>query len=114
MKLNVVLLDTKTNVRVTSAGTKFDDMDIWWWTEGNGGCDCNRAYLFADEVDEEMDSDMRKQFTELKPHQGYCYGEKRFLVVLVDPMPDGYSIRDFNDGYPDELIDKHAVEMASH
>jgi hypothetical protein len=20
---------------------------IWWWTEGNGGCDCNRALFFA-------------------------------------------------------------------
>lgn len=22
-----------------------DDISIWWWTDGNGGCDCNRVGL---------------------------------------------------------------------
>ena len=21
--------------------------DLWWWTEGNAGCDCNRALFFG-------------------------------------------------------------------
>ena len=28
------------------------DNDRYWWEEGNGGCDCNRALAFGDEYDE--------------------------------------------------------------
>lgn len=30
---------------------------IWWWTEGNGGCDCNRALFFLRAGGESDDDD---------------------------------------------------------
>jgi len=97
--MNVTVLDTKTNKTVSSEQTQFKNMDIWFWTEGNGGCDCNRAKMFGDEVNAEMDEQMRKDHPELKEWQSYCYGEKRFKIIKVEPMPEGYTLDDFNDGY---------------
>ena len=57
--------------------------DVYWWTEGNGSCDCNRARLF-DGADEEMDAAMRAKHPELEPHQSYCYGCQRFIAVDVE------------------------------
>ncbi len=97
--MNVIVVDTTSGLKVESRDTLFRDQDIWWWTEGNGSCDCNRAKMFPEEIDVEMDAKMRKDHPELKEHQSYCYGEERFVVIAVNPMPRGYNLDDFNDGY---------------
>ena len=102
--MNVTILDTVTDQKAESYQTRFKDCDAWWWTEGNGGCDCNRAMMFPDEIDDAMDAQMRKENPGLEDHQSYCYGEKRFIVISVEPMPEGYTLLDFNDGYPDNIL----------
>lgn len=42
----VKFLDTETNETAWS----FYPLDIYWWSEGNGSCDCNRAVLFGHEA----------------------------------------------------------------
>ncbi len=107
--MNVIVLDTITGQKIESEQTHFKDYDIWWWTEGNGGCDCNRAMMFTDDIDDAMEAQMREANPELKEHQSYCYGEKRFLVVAVDPMPKSYTLLDFNDGYSDSILTKFGI-----
>jgi hypothetical protein len=49
MAYDVVIRDNRTGEAVT----KRMDLDwngnatLWWWTEGNFGCDCNRGFQFA-------------------------------------------------------------------
>lgn len=53
------------------------DMSIWWWSEGNGGDDCNRT-LFVGVEDDEDDG------------VGRCCGATRMLAVEVrDVVPGG-------------------------
>jgi hypothetical protein len=80
---SVVVLDTKSGQTITDR--RFDE---WWWAEGNGSCDCNRATLFGLE----------------HPDDGCCLGCKRFLIVSVDGKPSG---PDLNSDYPAELIARH-------
>ena len=106
--MNITVLDTVSGKKVESRDSQFNDCSVWWWTEGNGGCDCNRAILFP-EIDEEMDAKMRSDHPEIESHYSYCYGEKRFLIINVDLMPEGYTLADFNDGYPDKLLRKFGI-----
>ena len=110
--MKVTVLDIVTGEKENSEGTQFEDCDVYWWTEGNGACDCNRAKLFSEKIDNEMDGQMRLEHPELKEWQSInintvCYGEKRFLIIEVEPMPEGYTLEDFNDGYPNEMIEKY-------
>lgn len=79
-----------------------DDSTEWWWTEGNGSCDCNRACYFPD-IEDELEAKMRHEHPELLPHQGICFGTKRIIVEWVHPDDlDGHDLADFNVGYPAE------------
>jgi hypothetical protein len=64
-----------------------DNVSVFDWTENNWSCDCNRADYF-DHLD--------------LSDSGYCIGAHRYYVVAVDPMPDGFTLADFNAGYPNE------------
>lgn len=79
----VTLWDAVSGAVVTVDSTE----NLWWWTEGNGSCDCNREEFFP-EV--EVDDDLR-----------YCSGCKRFLVVASDPVLDW--VVGPNDKYPAQL-----------
>ena len=88
----VTLWDAISGATVTVDSTE----NLWWWTEGNGSCDCNRADFFPD--------------VEVLDDTGYCVGCKRFLVVSAAPPLDW--VVDANDGYPAEL-QQRAREMAN-
>lgn len=63
---------------------KWHDCSLFWWTEGNGGCDCNRVLMFLrarGSIDEEFESDDDK-----------CGTDKYTLVGIW--FPDGSDIRD--------------------
>lgn len=45
--LRVTFIDRETGAMATST----EPMSEFWWTEGNGSCDCNRAYVFGVEDD---------------------------------------------------------------
>jgi len=91
--LTVTILDTEDGQTVEHSG-----MDYFWWTEGNGSCDCNRE-IFSGKLDEENDTNM-------------CKNCERFLIVGVKNLPEEYdegvAVREMNDEYPKELIAKHA------
>ena len=82
MNITVKILDTKTgDTRIDS------NHEAFYWTDGNGDCDCNRMTLFGEEPEIE----------------NICVGCHRFLIVKHD-SPD-HKLSDFNTGYPDEMIE---------
>jgi hypothetical protein len=93
------LLDTKTGKKVDA---KEFDSSFFWWADGNGSCDCNRAIAMGDDVDDEMTS----QFGE-----GVCFGCTRIIAVDVHGDLEGLSkaevLAEMNSEYPDELIKAH-------
>lgn len=54
-----------------------DSGDIFWWTEGNMGCDCNRELEWRRAKDEEIPDDF-----------DYECGDGRFSVLYAE-LPDG-------------------------
>jgi hypothetical protein len=73
----VTILDTETGETRESTYPS----TLFWWSDGNGGCDCNRALLFGEEVD----SEHRRK---LGIDDDNCLGSRRFLAVnLRDPEP---------------------------
>ena len=73
-----------------------------WWSGGNGSCDCNRHEVFT--FDSSERDYYREGFTdELAPGETFCMGYNRYVVVKVEPMPDGMVLDDFNRLYPEEL-----------
>lgn len=95
--MQVTLLDTETGkTKVISD----PELSYWYWSEGNGSCDCNRAMFLG--IDKEIGETA-------KP--GCCYGSTRVLVVDVTGYIEGATrmeaLRDFNSDYPDDLIEKH-------
>lgn len=56
----------------------------FWWTEGDGACDCNRAEAFGNEVVEELDSEQHRLIPDLRDHQSVCFGCKRFIAIDVE------------------------------
>lgn len=86
--IKVTILDTKTGKTSEHEGS-----DEYWWSEGNGSCDCNRSIFHLGSAAADK----------LGPH-GVCLGSKRFLIVKAE----GASIpaADFNDNYSNELVRK--------
>jgi hypothetical protein len=58
----------------TGKTTKGYDMSYFWWTEGNGSCDCNRVRGFGVALAAELEAQ----------HSGVCYGCKRFVAIDVE------------------------------
>lgn len=59
-----------------------DDHSFYWWTEGNGACDCNRAIHFEG-VAEEYEERIHREHPELHEGVSLCYGWKRFIAIDV-------------------------------
>lgn len=82
----VTLLDTKTGE--AKEALQFD-RDTWWWTEGNGSCDCNRRHVFP-------------KNDGVRPCE--C---KRYIAVDVRGDLEGWDkdelLDELNCEYPDEL-----------
>jgi len=49
---------------------------IWWWTEGNGACDCNRAWFFL------------RAGGEPDEHDETPCGEEAYRIAVIT-LPDG-------------------------
>lgn len=97
---------------------------LFWWSEGNGGCDCNRESAFpfdeGHEGDDENDGSGGARF---------CVGSQRYVVIDVEgdiaEHEKAEAIAEMNEGYasPDQLretapeagrgiAEKHAQDMA--
>lgn len=69
------------------------DMPLFWWSEGNGSCDCNRHQGFPG-LGEKLAMEQRRDKPRLLPHQSVCYGTKRFIAIDVEGDLEGYSKED--------------------
>lgn len=87
--IRVTVLDTETGESRDSV-----NRSTWYWTEGDGGCDCNRDLLFN---------------PLLHDGPGLCLGQKRYVITAAELLP-GYTLDDFNEGYPLELLVKAGVK----
>ncbi len=104
------LLDIRTGLTAEYADAyvpNHECIDPYYsWTEGNWSCDCNRDAAFPWGRGE---GDDPNPDPEVVPDDergcGVCPGCKRYLVVAIEPMPAGYEIDEFNEGYPDDLRD---------
>lgn len=65
-------------VRIRKMDLKWNEASVYWWTEGNFGCDCNREWEFQRAGNEKISDDPK------------C-GEDRFTVLYVE-LPDGTKI----------------------
>lgn len=86
--MKVTMLDTKTGATHETA----DEYDPYWWAEGNGSCDCNRAI--------QMGVDTGKPIR-------ICQGAHRFLIIAASDLT--YSLKELNEDYPPELLEKHGI-----
>lgn len=85
--ISVTLLDTLTGETEQTARY----FSGFWWSEGNGSCDCNRNFNELDDA----------------PEVNYCIGSHRYLIVAVQHYFGDKTIWDFNESYPKELLNKH-------
>jgi hypothetical protein len=74
------------------------DASLYWWSEGNGGCDCNRSGAFGgDDNDDEA----------------VCCGSHRYIVIDVEgditDEEKPAAIARMNESYS-EAIEKHGGE----
>lgn len=76
------LLDVKTGE--TAIAYKMDS-SLFWWADGNGSCDCNRAHAFSDELHDEL---------ERKHGEHCCFGSERLIVIDVHGDLEGISKED--------------------
>lgn len=95
-KISVTLLDTKTGRRVKTG----EEHSSFFWAEGNGSCDCNRCHYFPGSEDE-----IRENPPYDEEDYWVCFGCNRFLIV--EAPADIYTLREFNQDYPEELLAQH-------
>jgi hypothetical protein len=55
----------------TGKTAKGYEASVFWWTEGNGSCDCSRCTVFPDVTDTAW-------------RDGICYGHRRFVAIDVE------------------------------
>lgn len=101
----VTILDTKTGeVRTCAEWCSKNDFDLYWWSEGNGSCDCNRAIAFNG-GDSALYEEQQKA---LGLEDNTCLGCHRWLIVGVQGDTDGINVRRAiamcNQGYSREGV----------
>lgn len=87
IRVDVTILDTETGETIHSGDTRFADTTYWFWSDGNGSCDCNRELAFKDGRESEP---------------GVCLGANRYLIIEIDMGDLDY----LNQYYPQELVDR--------
>lgn len=88
--MKIKFLDTQTN---QTAWSNYP-FDIYWWSEGNGACDCNRAILFGHE-DTCGDSPYRYQAIEVVDDEEITI-EQQFQIVNED-LRESYHLKTKDD-----------------
>lgn len=87
--MRATILDTATGE------TAIDDRpDTWYWTDGNGACDCNRELRFPEVPGVRAHNDT-----------GICQGAQRYLIVAADT--DLASLEELNSNYPPDLLTRY-------
>ena len=103
----LTLLDTETGERRETG--EFAS-SYFWWAEGNGSCDCNRAIEFGKE------DEMEERFPppdDFPQGAGACIGCTRFIAVDVhgdlEGMEKSLILEGMNQEYPKELLAKYVA-----
>lgn len=90
------LLDTKTG-QIVVPGEDWDS-SLYWWAEGNGSCDCNRAIAMG--IEDELQE-------ELGLADNICLGSTRIIAIDVTGDLEGFSkegvLDEINESYPKEV-----------
>jgi hypothetical protein len=93
MKLK--LLDAETG-----AVADIDDaINAFQWAENNWSCDCNRVGYFDPDYMEKDDD--------------ICRSERYLIIAVYKTDRDYYTLRDYNSGYPDELLTRYNITNES-
>lgn len=100
--MRIVILDTETGER-KDCSEFAQGTDDWYWTEGNGSCDCNREIAFCGIEETNRRKDVRESW-------GICLGCKRYLIV--DSDEGDYFLREANSEYPKELVAKFLPHLS--
>jgi hypothetical protein len=88
--MKVTILDTQTGKTVTC-----ENRDLYYWQDGDGSCDCNRALAFSQMIFNEQQNSMGLL-------DGICLGTTRFLIT--NPVTG------MNSDYPSSLLDSMNVQ----
>lgn len=92
MKLIVKILDTETNS--VKWIRKVNNYSTFWWSDGNGSCDCNRRIFFERESDEyESDDDES------------CTYHRYYIINTFDGEESKY--KDLKNDYKYDFDDLH-------
>lgn len=107
--MKVTLLDAKTGERRDCSNFCDEtDFGVYWWCEGNGSCDCNRALAFDRGEGEDHSEEQRLA---LGLEENCCFGAERWLIVDVsgdlEEMTREEVLAMANSDYPPELVAKH-------
>lgn len=79
---SITIFDRETNWTHLYTG-EYCNQEEYWWKEGNGSCDCNRA-IFAGVETSVLGSSI-------------CKGCKRFIITRVDG--EAVDFKEWNEGY---------------
>lgn len=90
--MKIKLLDTVTRNIVETT----EPADSFQWAENNWSCDCNRQSYF-EPIDWEAS----------------CVSVRYLVIGVSEPTRDYYTLKDYNDGYPDELLAKYNISDES-
>lgn len=114
--MKLTLLDTKTLKTVEVD----DDISAYQWAENNWSDDCNRISYFDEVDEEEYHREVKEQMIQQKPelkkdnffmaNDSICLGARRFLIIapeLIQDEDNCYTLREVNERYPSELLDKY-------
>ena len=80
--MNVTLLDIATGKQKECSDYK-PEPSVFWWTDGNGCCDCNRATIFG--AEEAYENQRRA----LGIGENICLGSRRWLVIRASGDLEG-------------------------
>lgn len=83
------LLDTKTGKVVALQYVDNHEFSVFWWSQGNGSCDCNRSSRFGQEVVDELNAEFGEES---------CFGSNRFVAIDANGDLEGLT--------KDEVLDK--------
>lgn len=87
--MHVTILDTVTGKQLVHE----TDYSLFYWTQGNGSCDCNRGMLVLG--------------GDAWPRSDHCMGHSRFLITKHDY--DYETPKDMNENYSEELLKAHGL-----
>lgn len=97
------LLPTFRDVVTGTIAKAVHPASLFWWSDGNGSCDCNRMDVFN--LDEIMSpEDIAKLEAEWEAGHGTCWGAVRLVVIDVEGDIEDHekadAIAEMNGCYP--------------